>query len=441
MPYRHHPPSGSTLMSGRRLRLLGRALLASGIALVTAAGAASADPDIVPRGASRPASGQGTIRTPGSGLAQAADAGVRMRTHVSRFLPLQQLNPRSAPAAGYYFETPASLACLYGLVAPTSGCIPGQVSSLASGGTKVIAVVDAYDHPNIASDLAAYDAQFHLPAANLQVVYAAGRRPATDSSGGWELEEALDVEMVHALAPSAKIILVEAASSSTSDLLKAVDTASSLVAAAGGGQIVMSWGGDEFSGETSLDSHFATQNVVYLAASGDSPGVNWPAASANVVAVGGTTVSRHPTTGVLISEAAWSNGGGGPSVYVGRPAFQNAQASLVGSTRSTPDVAAVADPNTGVWVYDSFPMDGTAPGWTVVGGTSAATPVTAAIINSSGTFRTSSATQLDTIYGAAGSASFKTISRGLCGPYGGYSPGTVWSPCVGVGSPASRAGF
>jgi subtilase family serine protease len=364
-----------------------------------------------------------------------------MRTHVTRFVPQQQVNPKSAPASGYYFETPASLACLYGLATATTGCVPGQVTAVAGGGSKVIAVVDAYDAPTIANDLTVYSTQFGLPTPSLQVVYASGRRPNIDPTGGWELEEALDVEMAHAIAPAAKIILVEAASDSTSDLLRAVDVASSLVAAAGGGEVSMSWGGDEFSGEASYDTHFSTQKVVYLAAAGDSPGVNWPASSANVVAVGGTSVSRHPTTGVLISEAAWSDGGGGPSTFVARPSYQNAVSALVGNTRSTPDVAAVADPNTGVWVYDSFPEDGSLPGWTAVGGTSVATPLTAAVINASGSFRASTAAELTAIYGGAGSSSFKTITRGICGPYAGYSPGTIWSPCVGVGSPAGKTGF
>ncbi|MDR3436569.1 S53 family peptidase [Telmatospirillum sp.] len=400
---------------------------------------AAADP--VSTGATKPASGQGSIHKPASSLPESGDAGTRMRTHVSKFVPMQQMNPQSASVSGYFFETPASLACLYGLTTTTTGCIPGKVSTVASGGSKVIAIVDAYDHPWIASDLAKFSAQFGLPTANLQVVYATGRRPNIDQSGGWELEEALDVEVAHAMAPSAKIILVEAASSSLTDLLKAVDVASSLVATAGGGQVVMSWGSDEFSGEASYDTHFATKNVVYLAASGDSPGVSWPATSANVIAVGGTSVSRNPTTGVLISEAAWSDGGGGPSSYVGRPAYQSAVASLVGTTRATPDIAAVADPNTGVWVYNSFPYEGVVEGWMAIGGTSVAAPLTAAVINSSGTFRASSATQLATIYAAAGTSSFKSITRGICGPYAGYSPGTTWSPCVGLGSPNGRTGF
>ena len=112
----------------------------------------------------------------------------------------------------------------------------------------------------------------------------------------WELEEALDIEYAHAMAPNATLYLVEAASDSLSSLLAAVDKASQLVAKAGGGQVSMSWGSAEFSGQTSFDLHFLTQNVVYFASSGDSPGTSWPATSANVVAVGGVSISRSMST-------------------------------------------------------------------------------------------------------------------------------------------------
>jgi subtilase family serine protease len=398
--------------------------------------------ELPPTGAIAPASGQGSRFVPGSSQPMAGDAGLRMRTHVRLFVPVQQVNPESASASGYFFETPASLACLYGLTTKTTGCNPASVTARASGGSKVIAIVDAYDHPNIASDLSKFSIQFGLPAASLQVVYASGVRPPQDPTGGWELEEALDVEMAHALAPSAKIILVEAASSSLTNLLKAIDVASTQVAAAGGGEVSMSWGSDEFSSETIYDSHFNTSGVVYFAAAGDSPGVGWPAVSANVVAVGGTSVSRNPSTGNVISEATWTEGSGGPSVFVPRPSYQNAVSSLTGGTRAIPDISAVADPDTGVWVYDSFPIEGAIEGWIPVGGTSAATPIVAAIANASGTFRSSSSAQLATLYAKAGSTTlFNAITRGICGPYAGYSPNPTWSPCVGLGSAIGKSGF
>jgi kumamolisin len=110
------------------------------------------------------------------------------------------------------------------------------------------------------------------PPGGLQVVYASGSQPAADT--GWALESSLDIEWAHAMSPAAKIYLVEAASNSYSDLLTAVDKASTLVAAAGGGVVSMSWGGSEFSGQTSYDTHFQKANVTYLASTGDAPGVS-----------------------------------------------------------------------------------------------------------------------------------------------------------------------
>ena len=132
------------------------------------------------------------------------------------------LNPQLPPFPGHNYETPASLACVYGLVAKTAGCNPRTLKTNATGGSKVVAIVDAFDDPTVLSDLKKYSKQFGLPAitaANFQVVYASGSRPAYNA--GWAQEEGLDVEMAHALAPKAKVILVEAASNSFADLANA----------------------------------------------------------------------------------------------------------------------------------------------------------------------------------------------------------------------------
>jgi subtilase family serine protease len=126
------------------------------------------------------------------------------------------------------------------------------------------------------------------------------------------------------MAPKAKIYLVEAASPSYANLLSAVLVANNLVASAGGGEVSMSWGGSEFSSERRYDSYFTQPGVVYFASSGDSPGVIWPSSSPNVVSVGGTSVSRNPTTGAFQQEMAWQSGGGGASRYELRPSYQNA---------------------------------------------------------------------------------------------------------------------
>jgi kumamolisin len=343
--------------------------------------------------------------------------------------------PEIAPGPSYLFETPASLGCVYRLTSVSSaqiGCSPTDTTlPNPSGGAKAIAIVDAYDYPTAFSDLQIFSTQFLLPApttANFQVVYATGTPPKADS--GWGLEAALDIEWAHAMAPQAKIYLVEAASNSFTDLLTAVNVASNLVAKAGGGEVSMSWGGSEFSFERLYDGYFTKSGVVYFAAAGDSAGTIWPATSPNVVSAGGTTNSRD-ANGNLQAQLAWSSTGGGPSKYESRPSYQSAISHTVGSKRGTPDVAADADPNTGVWVYN-VPY---CSGWCIVGGTSAAAPVWAGIVNAAGRFSTSSQVELSTIYSNLGKAvDFTDIAQGSCGPNQGYLAGTGWDFCTGAGS-------
>src|SRR5208283_588084 len=171
-----------------------------------------------------------------------------------------------------------------------------------------------------------------------------------------------------------------------------------LVQAAGGGEVSMSWGGSEFSQETEYGPEIAsaTQNVVFFASSGDSPGTLFPSVLSEVVAVGGTTISRNPSTLAFEGENAWAFGGGGLSKYVTRPSYQNGIESLVGSHRGVPDVAAIANPWTGIWVYNSFDNiydvnnTPTQEYWNIFGGTSVASPLFAGIVNHAGSFAASS---------------------------------------------------
>ena len=212
------------------------------------------------------------------------------------------------PFTGYLIETPASIACIYKLTTAVAGCNPNTVTTVPTGGSKAIAIVDAFHNPDAASDLATFSAQFGLPAPNFQVVYQGSSAPPVDSSGGWEIEESLDVQWAHAMAPNAKLYLVECNSNSFTDLLAGVAKASSLVSAAGGGEVSLSWGGSEFSGETSYDSRFTTSNVVYFASTGDGPGTIYPSVSPNIVAVGGTSFRRSPASPYAFkSEAAWTS--------------------------------------------------------------------------------------------------------------------------------------
>ena len=276
----------------------------------------------------------GEVVIPESSAEAHQGIGVKAHTNFRYFIPkagkaseqfLHQVTPDQSggpPFAGYFYETPASLACIYRLVSPQSGCNPNTVTANPLGGSHAIAIVDAYDYPTVMSDLGVFSNQFQLTAptnTKFQVVYASGQQPPVDTD--WNVEEALDIEWAHAMAPNANIYLVEAASNSYTDLMTAVSVANQLVAAAGGGEVSMSWGGSEFSLETlsNYDGLFTRPGVVYFAAAGDSPGVEWPSTSPNVVSVGGTSISRNSGTGLFQREVTWQSGGGGPSVYQTRP--------------------------------------------------------------------------------------------------------------------------
>lgn len=419
-------------------------------------------PDVVP----------GSLIIPASSQILAADKGHRAHTNVRYILPAIASPFEAPPYSGYGYETPASLACLYGQVATIAGCNPNTAVNLPSGGSQTIAIVDAYDDPSIYADLAYFSDQFGLPfsVSQFEVVYAAGAEPPEDISGGWEMEESLDVEMVHAMAPKAKIYLVEAASNYYSDLFTAVQVAINLVrcnsssssktacasTATGKGEVSMSWGGEEFSGETSYDSVFTGANVVFTASAGDSPGVIWPSASPNVISAGGTTTARSLVNGNFLQEVTWQDGGGGISYYEKIPSYQSSISSIAGKYRATPDVASDSNPSTGIWIYNSYQADlnaleggSGASGWYIVGGTSAAAPLWAGVLNSAatkaGAFPASSSAELTTIYTTLGSAAnypndFNDITYGDCNYYGGSFAAKGYDLCTGVGSPKGLAG-
>lgn len=411
---------------------------------------------------------KGKVVIPDSSIERPEDVGYRMHTNTRVFVPADRakwgaepnglalpevagLTPAGPPFAGYAFETPASLACLYGLVAAVAGCNPNTFKTNPAGGTKAIGIVDAYDYPTAMVDLNAFSTQFGLPkvtATNFKVVFAGGTGgcAGTDpgNNPGWEGEQALDIDMAHAMSPNAKIFLVEAASNSLTDLLVAEDCATKLVAAAGGGEISNSWGGSEFSTETTMDSHFVHAGIVYLASSGDSAGTSWPNASTNVVSVGGTTTRRvnsGATFANFIAEAAWEDGGGGLSLYEPRPSYQSVLPAA--SHRLVPDVSSDANPNTGVWVYDNNPSGGCC--WYVYGGTSVSSPTWAGIVNKAGHFAASSAAELTTIYNAYNNATtyaadYHDITTGFCSFYDANLAVAKWDLCTGVGSPKTYVG-
>lgn len=385
---------------------------------------------------------QGTIITPGSSVSRPADAGVRAHTNIHIFVPKGQAHINASGPSGKY-ENPASLACVYGVTAKVVGCDPETLKTVATGGSRTIAIVDAYDDPNAASDLAVYSAKYGLPAitsSNFQVVYASGTRPAQDSSGGWELEESLDVDMAHALAPNAKILLVEASSASTSALLAAEKVAAKMVSAAGGGEVSNSWGGSETANEETYETTFTAKGVVFFASAGDSPGTEFPSVLSNVVGVGGTTIQRS-AAGSYKSEVSWADTGGGSSAYVPRPSYQSVVSGIVGSTKGAPDLALDANPNSGAWLYDTIPYEGETLKWVVVGGTSLASPATAALVNNAGSFNASSLAELTEIYAHYGvAADFHDITAGPCGNGGETTAKKGWDFCTGVGSSLGTAG-
>jgi subtilase family serine protease len=398
-----------------------------------------------------------TPTLPSSSISNAADAGQTAHTYLkilassADFTATPQVT--GSPYPGYLYQTPASIACVYNLQSQVAGCNPNVVSLNPSGGGRAIAIVDAFDNPNAYADLQTFSTQFGLSAitpSSFQVVFAphgsgapgscataAVTRPPTAKGTGWDLEEALDIEWAHAMAPSATLYLVEAQSNSFSDLFCAITVANKLVNAAGGGEVSMSWGSYEFPAETTLDSLFTTPNVVYFASTGDFPGVSYPSASPNVVSVGGTSLSFDPISGNFIGENTWQDTGGGTSSFEPRPSYQDGKEHVVGLHRGTPDIASNANPETGVWVFDSL-ASGRAT-WYAFGGTSVSSPTWAGIVNTAGRFSASSQNELSLLYSAPAS-DFTGIKVGNCGPYMSVFASGNWDFCSGLGSPRGYQG-
>jgi subtilase family serine protease len=401
------------------------------------AGHAAAAPDLHAQIVATPS---GTIITPGSSV-KFGPARHAARTNIHIFVPAGATPGDAAP--GGKFETPASLACVYGLTPYVAGCNPEKLNTVATTGSRMIAIVDAYHDATAAHDLAVYSAQFGLPkitAENFAVVYATGKRPAQDQTGDWEVEESLDIEMAHAMAPKAKVVLVEAASNSTADLLLAERVAGAMVSAAGGGEISNSWASSEAPQEIAFIPSFKADHVVFFASSGDSPGTSAPAVLPDVVGVGGTTINRT-ADGTFEGQTTWSIGGGGISGYLPVPAYQHNVESVVGKQRGSPDIAMIADPSSGVWVYDSTPYGGTVLNWLIIGGTSVASPAAAGLVNSAGRFYASSQTELGVMYSHLGDAAdFTDITEGSCVNAASGNASVGYDVCTRIGAPKGLAG-
>jgi subtilase family serine protease len=285
---------------------------------------------------------------------------------------------RPDATAGPTGYSPAQLAAAYGLT--------------GISGSTTIAIVDAYAHPNPLGDLNTYRNTFGLGNANFtEYGQGGGARSATGNTG-WGQEQMLDLEMVSAICPTCPIIYVGANSASFADLGAAVNTA----VAKGAKVVSNSYGGSEYSGEASVQSSYYTHpGVAQTVSSGDNGyGVEIPAAFNTVTAVGGTTL-RTASNARGWTETTWSGAGSGCSGVISKPSWQHDGGC---SRRTVADVSAVADPNTGVSVYDTYGSAAGTP-WYVFGGTSVAAPIIAGV------------------YGLAGSGTWSTTTAAASVPY------------------------
>jgi PASTA domain/Subtilase family len=307
--------------------------------------------------------------------------------------------------------------------------------------TATVAIVDAYDDPNAEADLAAYRRQYELPPCTttsgcFRKVNQDGNGDLPDSDAGWAGEISLDLDMVSAICRTCHILLVEADSNSRGDLYTAVD-----FAAAHAKYVSNSWGGDEYSNplfdQEEDDAHFNHPGVVFTVSSGDNgTGPQYPATSRYVTAVGGTSLF-HAANSRGWTETAWNSAGSGCSEFDPKPFWQDVAPACF--RRSEADVAAVADPGTGVAVYDTF--DG-GQGWTVFGGTSAAAPIIAAVYALAAT-PAAAGYDYPASYPYARRGKLFDVTGGANGDCGApfCTTGVGWDGPTGLGTPNGTAAF
>jgi subtilase family serine protease len=346
------------------------------------------------------------------------------------------------------------------VMAGPTGLGPSQIQSayklggLQSGG-KTVAIVDAYNDPKAASDLAKFRSTYGLPACTTangcfkQVNETGATSPLPSGDYGWAEEESLDLDAVSSACPDCKILLVEASSASTADLVAAEDTAAK---AAGVASVSNSWGGSEDSSILSEDSHFNHPGVAITASSGDDGyGVSWPASSQYVTGVGGTTLTSASNARGW-SETTWSGAGSGCSAFEPKPAWQTDPGC---AKRTVADVSADADPNSGLGVYDTYNNCGTSSfcdslieagiaqgldGWAQVGGTSLSSPLIASVYALAG--NSASVTAGSYPYSHTSSLFDVTSgSNGTCSPSYLCTAGTGYDGPTGLGTPNGTSGF
>jgi subtilase family serine protease len=323
--------------------------------------------------------------------------------------------------------------------ATASGYGPADIQSaynltgLSSGAT--VAIVDAYDDPTAPQDLATYRSQFGLPACTtangcFRKVNQTGGTAYPRKNGGWAQEISLDLDMVSAACPTCKILLVEANSTSFANLGAAVNYAASVPGVVA---ISNSYGGSD-SAQTNAYNH---PGIAITASTGDNGySVESPASFTDVVAVGGTSLNRASNTRGW-TESAWSGAGSGCSTINAKPSWQTGTSC---SHKANADVSAVADPNTGVSVYDSTAYQGYV-GWMVFGGTSAASPIIASVYALAGNTATYAAPAQYTWGHTSGLNDVTSGSNGSCSTKVWCNSGTGWDGPTGLGTPNGISAF
>ena len=336
---------------------------------------------------------------------------------------------------------PCDLQSAYGLVG---------ASSSGFNVAPTVAIVDAYNDPSAAADVGVYRSEFGLPPLSCSAgnpcftkVGQSGGAPPTTNNGGWAQEISLDVDMVSAICPHCNILLVEASSASFTNLGTAVNYAASVPGVVA---ISNSYGGSDSSSDSSYDSHYYDHpGIAVTASSGDGGyGVEYPASSQYVTAVGGTSLSPA-ANGRGWTEAVWNGAGSGCSANEPGLSWQQALSGLSAScsTRVVADVSADADPNTGVAVYDSYVYQGYS-GWLIFGGTSVASPIIASVY----ALAANTATIANGSYPYAHDGSLNPVTAGAngscAGSYlctAGTTTGDQYSGPAGLGSPNGTGAF
>jgi hypothetical protein len=422
-----HPPGKSRSMA-RAVIATAAVLLSVPLTAATALAAPSAPGQVPPGTAVRPNAGntpRPAAHPTKRGCAATVKAGYATcftikRTDVAGHMGLFAA---TTTPSGY---GPADLRSAYALPSATAG------------GGETVAIVDAYDDPNAEADLQVYRAQYGLPVCDtangcFSKVAQDGSTSYPAPNSGWATEISIDLDMVSAICPNCHILLVEADDNSIANLGTAVNEAVAL----GAKYVSNSYGGSEDPSDLTSDStYYDHPGVVITASSGDGGyGVEYPAASQYVTAVGGTTLTQDSSVARGWSETAWSGAGSGCSAYEPKPSWQTDSGC---AKRTVADVSAVADPNTGVAAYDSYTGGG---GWGVWGGTSVASPIIASTYALAGT---PVAGTYPSSYPYAVASALNNVtsgSNGSCTPAYLCTAGPGYNGPTGLGTPNGVAAF